>query len=70
MGARFKTLAKKAEALGLVLDTTLVGPYPYKTYKKEENHWDCLLWKTLADVEDALDNHEMMEDMNWFKNTD
>ena len=70
MRAKFNKLVKKAEGVGMVLEDCLVGSYPYKTYKKEENYWDCLLWKTLDDVDDDLDNVDTIEDMNWFKNRD
>tara|TARA_R110002110_G_scaffold232766_3_gene448464 strand:- start:152 stop:361 length:210 start_codon:yes stop_codon:yes gene_type:complete len=68
MRARFNKLKEKAKTKGIVLEDCFVSKFAYRTFKKEENHWDCLLWKTLDDVDDALDNVEAIEDMNFFKN--
>lgn len=68
MRTKFNKLKEIANQKGFILEDCLVGKYPYKTYKKEENHWDCLLWKTLKDVENGLDNISSIEDINWFVN--
>ena len=60
-----KSPTKKDEGL-----KALAAKNPNLEYKKEENYWDCVLWKTLDDVDDALDNVDTIEDMNWFKNRD
>ena len=66
MRAKFNKIKALAESKGYVMEDCFMGPYSYQTYKKEDNYWNCLMWRTLAAVENALHNESMMDDLNYF----
>ena len=65
---KFNKLKEMAYNKGYILEDCFISKYSYKTYKKEDNYNDCLLWKNLSHVEEALDNISSIEDINYFKN--
>ena len=70
MRAKFNKIKALAESKGYVLEDCLVGKYSYQTYKKEDNYWNCLMWRTLDAVENALNSVVMMDDINHFHTRD
>ena len=65
---KFNKLKEIAYNKGYILEDCFISKYSYKTYKKEDNYNDCLLWKTLKDVENGLNNIIMIEDINYCSN--